>query len=168
MHQCESGRGRSLPSSSVWQCLIWYHRPMLWPWSWVRHSQGPVAAVIWWSFTIWRPVHHSWATGTTYSGQSPARPGCWHDVMRGGGEGVSSSSSLSVSADWPCALHLARCLSGQRSTKIPYYRSFSQQTIPKTFVILIYTVRFIEVKINKMAAYSVSVSALRRCPLVTV
>ena len=99
-----------------------------------------------------------------YSGQSPARPGCclqpgvmsWEE-----GEGVSSSSSLSVSADWACALPLAWCFSGRWSMKIPYYRSFSQYTIPNIIVILIYTVRFIEVKIYKKAMNSLSVSCYR-------
>ena len=40
--------------------------------------------------------------------------------------------------------------------------------IPKIIVLLIYTVRFIEVKIYKKAMNSVSASTLQRCPLVTV
>ena len=90
-----------------------------------RHSQGQ-GPVIWWSFTIWRPVHH--IAGPLVLGANSSKAWAlstaWCDVMRGGGEGVLSSSSLSVSADWPCALPLAWCSNGWWLTKLPIIAHF--------------------------------------------
>ena len=87
-----------------------------------RYSQAQARGL--WSDDLlppdWRPVHYGWATGTQGKVQQGLGAVCtttWHDVMTEGGEGTSSSSSLSVSADWPCALPMARCWSGRWSAK---------------------------------------------------
>ena len=92
-----------------------------------RHSQGQAQGpVIWWSFTIWRPIHHSWATGTrgqVQQGLGAAYSLAWCHERRGW-RGVIFILTVSVSADWPCALPLAGCLNGRRLTKLPVIAQF--------------------------------------------